>query len=432
MEVEHDRPETYPVYYEQATIALRGEADPVVLGLKTTGLDVHCPDRQVLHYDLEGRLLRVAQPNVQWRRGLSGRTICLRRRPRHEGGGLARHHVQQVEIEQMIEAAHRRMQEVRANATGDSSPALWESVTRAAQFDVAAARRDLERFRAVYHDIPILPPDQYSSLVLLASDGCRYNKCTFCGFYRDTRYRLRPLDEFRAHVDSAVSYHGRGLTLRRGIFLGQANALLGPRSWREAMVRCVNERFEFPAPHEPRHQPPWWQGSERRFSGIASFLDAFVGAGMTADEFSTLRGLNLTQVFIGLESGSPELLEWLRKPARPDLMLDTVRAAQEGGVCCGLIVLLGAGGEQYFDVHVAETVSLIRAMQLQAGDMVYLSPLVDAPATEYAERARAAEIEPLSPERLAQQQRLIRDGVMAGLARSSPYVAHYEVEHFVY
>ena len=106
---------------------------------------------------------------------------------------------------------------------------LLEVLAAAAAFDAHAASADVARFQAVYHDIPILPPDQYSSLVLVATEGCRYNRCTFCGFYRDTQFRAKSVEEFQAHMQAALAYHGRGLTLRRGIFLGQADALCGPR-----------------------------------------------------------------------------------------------------------------------------------------------------------------------------------------------------------
>ena len=71
-------------------------------------------------------------------------------------------------------------------------------------------------------------------------------------------------------------------------------------------------------------------------------------------------------------------------------------------------------------------------MQLDKGDFVYLSPIVAAHGAEYAEQAQADGIEPLSPQRLAQQEQLIRDGIRASPASQGPYVAHYEVEHFVY
>ncbi len=126
----------------------------------------------------------------------------------------------------MLDQAHRRMQELMASfraehivrdsgAPHGAASALPAVLARAAAFDCPAADGDLLQFRELYHDIPILPPDQYNALVLLASDGCRYNKCTFCNFYRGVPYRPRTWDEFRQHVDAAVAYYGPALAARR-------------------------------------------------------------------------------------------------------------------------------------------------------------------------------------------------------------------------
>ncbi len=77
---DHERPETYPVYQAVRKVRLDDSRESVLVGIKPTGMDTHFPDEQILHHDLAGRLLRIAQPNVQWRRGLSGRMIELRRR----------------------------------------------------------------------------------------------------------------------------------------------------------------------------------------------------------------------------------------------------------------------------------------------------------------------------------------------------------------
>ncbi len=442
---DHDRPLLILPYDAVAKVRLDDSRGAAVLGLKETGLDVHFDDGEVLHFDLAGRLLRVARPNLQWRRGLSGRVLRLRRRTREEGGSLERMHVAAHEADELVATANGRMLAVYAALDAGQFAehdrqhgGTWQPevlrpiVTQAAAFDLQAANHDLSAFRTLYHDIPILPPDQYTSLVLLASDGCRYNKCTFCNFYRDVPYRARPLDLFREHVEQAVQYYGAALAARRHIFLGQANALMGPRVWRDEVLHYVNERFELPAPAAPHHQPQWWKGSPTRFTGITSFLDAFIGARISADEFAAMRQLNLRQIFIGMESGSSELLQWLRKPAEPHQMLETVRAAKSGGVAVGVIVLIGAGGERFFDVHVRDTVRLLRDMQLTAGDFIYLSPLVSAHGAEYDELAAAEGIEPLTQKRMAEQERQLRAGLGSSPTRQGPYVAHYEVEHFVF
>ena len=83
-----------------------------------------------------------------------------------------------------------------------------------------------------------------------------------------------------------------------------------------------------------------------------------------------------------MESGCDALLRWLRKPATAERMLDTVRAAKAGGLRVGVIVLVGAGGERFFDEHVQQTVNVICAMDLEPGDYVYLSSIVAAHGAE--------------------------------------------------
>lgn len=433
----HDDPELFPVYVATRRV---GAAGRTLVGLKTTGLDVHFSDEQILHYDLTGRLLRIAEPYCQWRRGLSGRMLEVRRVPAEQGGRLERRMIDPAEVDQRLDGAAQRLRaEVGDPCEGRDAAEVRECVTdadrftavlmRAAAFDAVRAQADVSQFRALYHDVPVLPPDQYTALVLAATDGCRYNQCTFCGLYRDVRFRRRTVSEFRDHVRAALEYHGASLALRRTVFLGQADALLGPRDWREELLRVVQEFCQFPPPDQPRGAASWWRGSETRFSGITSFLDAFAGQRISAAEFAAMRELQLRQVFVGMESGSTALLRWLRKPSTAEETLAAVQAAKQGGVRVGVIVLVGAGGEPFFDEHVRETIGVIRAMRLEPGDYVYLSPLVAAHGAEYTEIAAADGIAPLSPARLAVQESLLRAGVRQP---QGPYVAHYEVDDFVY
>ena len=236
------RPETFPVYRIAIRVRPDKACDTAVVGLKSTGLDIHFDDDHNLFFDLERRLLRVSRQNVQWRRGLSHRTLELQKRPRQQGGGFHRQSLDTADADALIDANNCRTRTVReAFRSGQFSvekeandgqlqlEEIGQAIERAAAFDAAKANEDMTQFRAVYGHVPILPPDQYTSLVLMATEGCRFNTCTFCGFYRDSRYREKTLDEFQTHIREAIRYHGRGLAQRRGTFPRPANAPTAPQ-----------------------------------------------------------------------------------------------------------------------------------------------------------------------------------------------------------
>ena len=42
---------------------------------------------------------------------------------------------------------------------------------------------------------PIRPPSEAYSLLLRINRGCGWNKCRFCGFYRDVPFSIRRADD---------------------------------------------------------------------------------------------------------------------------------------------------------------------------------------------------------------------------------------------
>ena len=90
----------------------------------------------------------------------------------------------------------------------------------------AALDEDAARFRSIYTPVAILPPDQYLAVVVQATEGCSWNRCTFCDFYRQQPFRIKGDGEFRSHVGDVVSFFGTAIGLRRSIFLADANALV--------------------------------------------------------------------------------------------------------------------------------------------------------------------------------------------------------------
>jgi radical SAM superfamily enzyme YgiQ (UPF0313 family) len=316
------------------------------------------------------------------------------------------------------------MRSLAESATFDASPetdrALQLVIERALHFTPQAARIDAAHYHRVYRPIGILPPDQYMALVLQLTEGCSFNTCTFCTFYRDQPFRIKSPDEFRAHIAAVHDYMGDSLALRRGVFLADANALVVPQEKLVPLMQVLKEQLSgFAVGAVPTSPLP-----------VFAFLDGFSGRKKSADDYAELARLGLKRVYIGLESGHDPLLKWLHKPGHAADAVEAACAIKAGGANVCIIVLLGAGGGKFSAGHVQDTIAAINTMHLGAGDLIYFSEFVAAPGQPYGKIAERDAIEPLTVEQMHTQRRAVEAGLR--FAGSPPRLATYDIREFVY
>jgi len=382
-------------------------------------------DSRVYSFDGQGRLWTAMSGGVSYRRGLNGRTVAKWfARPDNQGleaqrerrwltdqeaGGLQ---------EEARALAAALLQAVRSDQVSLDQPLpaqampLFECI---AAFDAARYRQDVQAYQRVYQPVGILPPDQYMAVVLQATEGCSFNTCTFCDFYRERRFRIKPVDEFRSHAQAVRDFLGQGLALRRTLFLGDANALVTPMPRLLDLLAAAREVFDVEA-----------------LGGIYAFLDGFSGEKKRVEDYRRLAELGVRRIYIGMESGSPDLLRFLKKPGRPEDVLQAVQAIKAGGIAVGVIVLLGAGGEAYALAHVTDTTRLLNAMNLGLDDLIYFSELVESEGLEYTRDAYRQQLKPLSPAgRIAQGEEIER-GLVFRQEDGVPHISRYDIREFVY
>ncbi len=395
---------------------------PITLSVKPNCLTLSIEQpahTDVFSFDYEGRLWTAMLEGVSYRRGLDGKMVAKWHAPAHvrERRRLAPDEALQIQ-ERARQTIARLYRAIQSNEVHLSSPLPQQGhigFQRAIAFDPARSQVDVARYYRVYKPVGILPPDQYMAVVLQVTEGCAFNTCTFCDFYRNRPFRIKRPDEFRAHAEAVRQFLGEGLSLRRTIFLGDANALIAPMPMLLPLLDIVHQVYDVEA-----------------LGGMYAFLDGFSGEKKSPEDYAMLAERGLKRVYVGLESGNEALLQFLRKPGKPADAVNAVRAMKAGGVAVGVIVLLGAGGHAYAEAHVRDTIGVINAMPLDMDDIIYFSELIVSEGLPYARDAYRAQLKPLTAEERIAQAEAIERGLVFSPAGGVPHISRYDIREFVY
>lgn len=393
---------------------------PITISVKRNCLTVSIDDpsrADVFSYDLEGRLWTAFLDGIAYRRGLDGRMLARWRDPGQERSRVWLTPDEALNIESRayhnIETLYQAVQSGDAQlnlALPDEGHIAFQRVIA---FDEKRSLADVQRYHEIYQPIGILPPDQYMAVVLQATEGCSFNTCTFCSFYKNRPFRIKPPGEFRQHAQAVKDFLGEGLSLRRTIFLGDANALVVPMPRLLPLIETVHEIYDVAS-----------------LGGVYAFLDGFSGEKKSAQDYAELNKRGLKRIYIGLESGSTELLRFLKKPGMPDDVVQAVNAMKAGGVAVGVIVLLGVGGHQFAEEHIQETIRVLNAMHLDDDDILYFSNLIVSEDMPYARDAMQAGLKSLTQEECAAQGEAIEQALL--LEYGIPKISRYDIREFVY
>jgi radical SAM superfamily enzyme YgiQ (UPF0313 family) len=229
------------------------------------------------------------------------------------------------------------------------------------------------------------PPSEASSLILQATIGCSYNRCTFCGMYRDKRFRVRPLEELANEIDWAA----RHLGLVRKVFLADGDALVAKSSFLLELLDSL--RQSFPA--------------LQRVSVYASPQSLQV---RTVDEMIALLEAGLSLYYLGIESGHDAVLADLEKGVDSAEMVQVARKATEAGVKLSTMILLGAGGRRLSLEHARESARVVNAIQPRFLSTLVMTSVEGTPL--HATRLRG-EVDELDPVELARELRELIAGL---------------------
>ncbi len=223
------------------------------------------------------------------------------------------------------------------------------------------------------------PPSEANSLILQATLGCSYNKCTFCAMYREKDFRVRPLAELKQEI----AWAAENLGPVRKVFLADGDALVAKASFLADLLREIKSALP----------------GLKRVSCYASPQALQI---RKVEEMEQLRELGLTQYYLGIESGHDQVLRDLEKGVDAHEMVRVANKAHAAGVKLSTMILLGAGGRALSREHAIESARVASAINPRFLSTLVMTPVDGTPLWDSAERG---EVDELSPVELAAELR---------------------------
>lgn len=216
------------------------------------------------------------------------------------------------------------------------------------------------------------PPSEADSLILQATIGCSYNECTFCGMYREKRFRVRKLEELDAEIAWVASL-GRPI---RKIFLADGDALVAKHSFLAALLDRLRAAF----PDLQR---------------VSCYASPQALAIRTVEEMSDLATRGLSLYYLGIESGDDVTLTSLQKGVDAATMIEVALKAHRAGVKLSTMILLGAGGRARSREHAAQSARVVNAIQPRFLSTLVMTPVEGTPLFDAWTRGEVDELTPL-------------------------------------
>ncbi|MFT6423135.1 MAG: radical SAM superfamily enzyme YgiQ (UPF0313 family) [Thalassolituus sp.] len=194
------------------------------------------------------------------------------------------------------------------------------------------------------------PPSEGRSMIFQVTNGCSWNKCTFCDMYTQPQKKFRARDEAEVLAEiKAAAAAGPRFTK---VFLADGDALVLPVRRLENILLQIKESL------------PW---VER----VGAYCLPRNIRKKSIEELTRLRELGFGISYVGAESGDDEVLQAISKGETYESTKEALLKLKAAGIASSVMVLNGMGGKALSSQHAINTARLMSETQPE-----FLSTLV--------------------------------------------------------
>jgi radical SAM superfamily enzyme YgiQ (UPF0313 family) len=217
------------------------------------------------------------------------------------------------------------------------------------------------------------PPSEANSLLVQATIGCSWNKCTFCMVYKKgPKFKIRPVKEIKEDLFWAKNYYDSSI---KTVFFPSGNTIIMKT---EDFVEVLNYTKEL------------FPNLERiTIYGSSQYI---LNKGL--DDLKRISKAGLSRIHVGLESGDDETLKHVKKGSTKDIHIKAGKLVKQAKIELSEYIVLGLGGKKRTKEHIKETVDALNKINPNFIRIRTFLPKINTPILE---EIRSGEFQILSP-----------------------------------
>jgi len=193
-----------------------------------------------------------------------------------------------------------------------------------------------------YSEPVFRPPSEWKSLILQVTNGCSWNRCSFCDMYTAENKKFRP--KKTADIEQEIiKITQSGLPVGR-VFLADGDAMMLP-------FKRLKEILELIKQYLPQ------------VTRVSSYCLPRNLTNKTVEQLTELRALGLSLMYVGCESGDDEVLQLIEKGETYQSSLVALNKIKQAGMKSSVMILNGLGGPELSQQHAVNSAKLMNEAQ---------------------------------------------------------------------
>jgi len=244
------------------------------------------------------------------------------------------------------------------------------------------------------------PFSEANSYLLQCTIGCSHNKCTFCGMYKNKKFRIRSLDEIYEDIAMAAKAYPE----TEKVFLCDGDAISIDNKELLLIIKKLNQTFP-------------------RLRHIASYVGPTNLLQKTEEELLEIKNAGLNKLYIGIESGDEQVLSDINKGVSLSEMREACMKIYKLGFNVSSMMLIGIAGKgNKSREHAINTAKLVNETHPQYLAAMTYTPV---PGTQLFNSIQRGDFTPLSPEETLNEIKILIENIDIDLKFVGTHVSNF-------